>query len=391
LPQVCRNFIAYLLVNLIAEWHKGFSVRFKEIRRPNQHHSPLLICAGSGLSRRRKKNSNLPKPQPAPAPEAEIAISIDHEAAINPVPAQQELWVASAPIAKTAPEPLIMAELEPAEPDELAERPAQIMAALPDMSLSQSAQDLLVGEQLRRARTAQRKSLEEISEWLRIKPDYLAALEQSRYEALPAMIYAQGFLRSYAEYLGLDQADLRQRFQQEMADRLRPRLVMPQPLPEARIPPLPVIIGALLAVGLVYGAWTILQPSGVVPTPAVTAPALVATSKSSEKPPAVAAVPQTKPDEEEQEPQRFGAKGMTKRRLVALEDVWLTIMDDQRKVLFSQMLRQGDRYQLPDQAGLRVTTGNGAALQLEQEGRAAAPLGQAGRSLTDFALNASPD
>jgi cytoskeletal protein RodZ len=37
-----------------------------------------------------------------------------------------------------------------------------------------------------------------------IRAKYLRALEDDRFDILPATVYAKGFLRSYADYLGLD-------------------------------------------------------------------------------------------------------------------------------------------------------------------------------------------
>ena len=76
---------------------------------------------------------------------------------------------------------------------------------------------------------------------------------------MPALTYALGFLRTYADYLGLDGAALREAFRQEMMGKLTPQLTMPQPLPEAKVPPAPLIIGALLiGIAIVVG-WSMWQ------------------------------------------------------------------------------------------------------------------------------------
>ena len=61
-----------------------------------------------------------------------------------------------------------------------------------------------VGEVLRRTRAGRGLSLAEASQHTRINRAYLEALEAGRLELLPAPVYARGFLRSYARYLGLD-------------------------------------------------------------------------------------------------------------------------------------------------------------------------------------------
>ncbi len=47
-------------------------------------------------------------------------------------------------------------------------------------------------------------SLEDAATKLRIQTKYLKALEQGKYKELPADVYIRGFIKSYAEYLGLD-------------------------------------------------------------------------------------------------------------------------------------------------------------------------------------------
>ena len=62
----------------------------------------------------------------------------------------------------------------------------------------------LIGDRLRLARTDRRLTLEEAEQATRIGRRYLEALELGQYEVLPAPVYARGFMRSYAAYLGLD-------------------------------------------------------------------------------------------------------------------------------------------------------------------------------------------
>ena len=65
-----------------------------------------------------------------------------------------------------------------------------------------------IGEALRAAREAQGKSLDDAAVATRIKSSYLEALEQERFGELGGSVYAKGFLRSYAGYLGIDPAPL---------------------------------------------------------------------------------------------------------------------------------------------------------------------------------------
>jgi len=65
-----------------------------------------------------------------------------------------------------------------------------------------------LGETLQRARLARGVTLEEAERTTRISRRYLEALENENFGLLPAHVYARGFLRTYARYLGLEPADL---------------------------------------------------------------------------------------------------------------------------------------------------------------------------------------
>lgn len=67
---------------------------------------------------------------------------------------------------------------------------------------------LSIGESLRDARIAKGISLEQAEEDTKIRKRYLQALEEGDYSILPGMVYAKGFLRNYANYLGLNQDEI---------------------------------------------------------------------------------------------------------------------------------------------------------------------------------------
>ena len=61
-----------------------------------------------------------------------------------------------------------------------------------------------IGNSLREARLRQALDFPQIEQATKIRSKYLRALEEEQFEVLPAQTYVKGFLRSYAEYLGLD-------------------------------------------------------------------------------------------------------------------------------------------------------------------------------------------
>ncbi|HZZ01048.1 MAG TPA: RodZ domain-containing protein [Candidatus Baltobacteraceae bacterium] len=61
-----------------------------------------------------------------------------------------------------------------------------------------------LGERFRAARETRGLSLSDVSEQIRIRSVYLAAIEEESWIAIGAPVYVRGFLRTYARFLGLD-------------------------------------------------------------------------------------------------------------------------------------------------------------------------------------------
>jgi hypothetical protein len=61
-----------------------------------------------------------------------------------------------------------------------------------------------IGNSLREARLRQGLEFPEIEHATKIRSKYLRALEDEQFDVLPAQTYVKGFLRTYAEHLGLD-------------------------------------------------------------------------------------------------------------------------------------------------------------------------------------------
>ncbi len=62
----------------------------------------------------------------------------------------------------------------------------------------------MVGELLRKRREELGRDLREIAEILKIRYDYLKAIEDEAFEKLPAEVYIRGYIREYARVLNLD-------------------------------------------------------------------------------------------------------------------------------------------------------------------------------------------
>jgi cytoskeleton protein RodZ len=65
-----------------------------------------------------------------------------------------------------------------------------------------------VGRILRKARTAQELSIEQIAAELRIEPQQLFALEQDQFDRIGVPVFVKGYLKQYGQRLGLNHGDL---------------------------------------------------------------------------------------------------------------------------------------------------------------------------------------
>ena len=137
---------------------------------------------------------------------------------------------------------------------------------------------------------------------LRIRKEHLAAIEDGRFADLPAPAYAVGFVRSYAEFLGLDSAAAIQAFKNETKNsRERVSLIFPTADAEDRVPRGWYLGMSAILVLVIFGAWfysaysDLFMPERVPPAPVRTAeqPAAVAPGDPA---PAAAPVAEVAPD-----------------------------------------------------------------------------------------------
>ena len=61
-----------------------------------------------------------------------------------------------------------------------------------------------IGNSLREARLRQHLDFPQVEQATKIRGKYLRALEEEQFDVLPSQTYVKGFLRTYAEFLGLD-------------------------------------------------------------------------------------------------------------------------------------------------------------------------------------------
>jgi len=119
-----------------------------------------------------------------------------------------------------------------------------------------------LGTSLEEARRHQGLDLEQVEKATNIHRRYLRALEEERFELLPADAYAKGFLRAYAEFLGLDTKRYLDELSTRLAERAPEPALVAQPLRLrrrrlllARLRRWPVLVGVVFAAVLGVLAW----------------------------------------------------------------------------------------------------------------------------------------
>lgn len=303
-----------------------------------------------------------------------------------------------------------------------------------------------VGADLRAARERLGWSLEYVTQLLRIRGQYLLALEDGRIDALPGNAYALGFLRLYAITLGLDADELTRRFRSEAAEiNRKTELIFPVPVPERGVPAgAVVLLGVVLVIGAYIGWYRLsgngeLPPEAVAPVPArlaplaeqaapvppplpatapapapASAPVVAAVGTPSAAPPAAAPAPapvaaSAPPDRlavSEPAPslspsQAAAATTMPSLAVAAAPqaadqprivlsanaDAWLLVHDKSGQVLLNRVLHPGETWPVPQTADLTLTTGNAGGTDILVDGVAMPPLGGPGAVRREIPLD----
>jgi cytoskeleton protein RodZ len=147
-----------------------------------------------------------------------------------------------------------------------------------------------IGGSLREARLKRGLTPADVQKAIRIRDRYLQALEEERWELLPGDAYVKGFLRTYADYLGLDGTLYVEEYNSRFARPDEPQLV---PERFARtgtrfggigfLRPL-VVVAAIVAIVAGFTAWQLSgSPSKKHSAPTTTGPTTTASHTTPRK------------------------------------------------------------------------------------------------------------
>lgn len=286
-----------------------------------------------------------------------------------------------------------------------------------------------VGERLRAAREARGLSLTELAERTKVRRAYLQAIEESRIEALPSRPFAIGYVRAYAEALGLDPDALVVRFRAES----------PEPDATLRAPSglslenqgnLGLIAAGVAALVVSVGLWNVAQHvlAPVAPAQAAVAARSEATAvqKLADLPPPggpISIGAPTPPPAEQTVPEPYITPGLEEMYaaangivltaegaepiaaatseltpiraaftpkgsvygagsdratviLQASKPANIVVRDAAGTIYFARQLAEGEAYRAPSTPGLLADVSDPAAFDLYRDGQLQGPLGE---------------
>lgn len=112
-----------------------------------------------------------------------------------------------------------------------------------------------VGSLLKEMRLQKGLRLPDVAKRLCIRKIYLEAIEESNYKEIPAFPYGVGFIRSYAEFLGLNSSNIVELYKEETNTSPDKNIYVMEPQDEANAPSRKYLVISLLAIVLIYALW----------------------------------------------------------------------------------------------------------------------------------------
>jgi len=236
-----------------------------------------------------------------------------------------------------------------------------------------------IGDRLRIAREAKGLSLDEVARQTRIPIRHLEHIEREEWDSLPAVTYSVGFVRSYANAVGLDGpalgAELREQLGATRA--VGPATAYYEPADPARVPPRWIAIAAALLAILIVAAYLVWRHHAVGDADALGPPA-------AEVPPPVQA-PAARPAAPAPAAPASANGPVT---LSAAEDVWVRVYEaGSPKALYQGILKAGQSYQVPATAQApEIWTGRANVLRVTVGATPIPPLGPPEKMIKDVSL-----
>lgn len=112
-----------------------------------------------------------------------------------------------------------------------------------------------IGAMLKEMRQQKGLKISDVARKLCIRKCYLESIEESNYNDIPAFPYGNGFIRSYANFLGLNGDNIVELYKEETTSFKQKDMNVFEPQPEATMPNIQHLVISLLAIALIYAGW----------------------------------------------------------------------------------------------------------------------------------------
>lgn len=257
-----------------------------------------------------------------------------------------------------------------------------------------------LGAQFRRRREANGYSVEDVSSFLRIRPDFIIAIEDSEFDRLPGRVYAIGFIRNYAQILNMDADKAIAMFKTQYDTKVKtPELVFPAVANDTQKPSGWMVSAGLISVVFIVAVWSVTYYAGtrdlndIPPLPPelserteAQASPLSRISQSDVQSEAYVAEENTA-EEDVVTPQE--AATPLKLVITATEKSWIEIRNADDRVVLSKIMQPGEAYSVPEAAkDFRLTTGNAGGLEFTYGTEKFPSLGNSGEIRRNLPLEA---
>lgn len=246
----------------------------------------------------------------------------------------------------------------------------------------------MAGEILKQRREELGRDIREIADLLKIKADYLVAIENDSFEKLPAPVYTMGYIRCYAAYLDINANDIVE-FYTDHLTQPEATTIIPISYSQKKTPRFLFFIAALVVIGV--AAFYIIPAIKRAPAPKETAikpPSVPRESKAVPQVPqsvphAPTSIPQKLPRELASPPVAAPAQTAGRHRLTVsgVAKAWILVRFSDGKT--EEMLLKPNEvksWDFSDQLVMKV--GNAGGIRLDLDGRDLGLPGNAGEVKT---------
>jgi cytoskeleton protein RodZ len=229
------------------------------------------------------------------------------------------------------------------------------------------------GANFKKARASKGLSLTQIAAETRISSRFLEAIEKEEFHLLPGGIFNRGFIRTYAERVGLDPEGALGEYEQLIKTQEPEQQFVPVDLPAQKAEKnfYPAVIGALALAIIIF--YIVTRDSGrPVPPPdqspvAVTEPAISTPITT----PSVSAAP-------EPEPVPVQTSAIT-LDIEVTEQTWIKVNADGENVSPGEILVPGTTRRFTAETSLNFITGNAGGLNLKLNDQKMKAIGKNGQ------------